>query len=61
MKLTPNISLKTAAAVLLVAALALCTPSALGDDGELSNRAAAELFAVLPDGATGPGGPDSRC
>ena len=45
-----------AAAVLLVATLALCTPSALGDDGAVSNRAAAELFAVLPDGATGPEG-----
>ncbi len=48
--------IKLAIAVLLIAALALCTPSALGDDGSVSNRTAADLFAVLPDGATGPEG-----
>jgi sugar lactone lactonase YvrE len=43
-------------AVLLVAAFALCTPAALGEDGAVSNRTAAQLFAVLPNGATGPEG-----
>lgn len=55
MKLVHRKSIKVAAAILLVATFALC-PAALGDDGSVSNRAAAELFAVLPDGATGPEG-----
>lgn len=48
--------MKIAAAIVLVALLALCAPAALGDDGSISNRATAELFAVLPNGATGPEG-----
>jgi sugar lactone lactonase YvrE len=56
MKLIQGKSIKIAAAILLVAIFALCSPAALGDDGAVSNRAAAELFAVLPDGATGPEG-----
>jgi sugar lactone lactonase YvrE len=57
MKLPEKTSIiKVLAAVLLMAALALSTPAALGEDGAQSNRAAAQLFAVLPDGATGPEG-----
>lgn len=56
MKLIQGKSIKIAAAIVLVAIFALCSPAALGDDGAVSNRAAAELFAVLPDGATGPEG-----
>lgn len=56
MKLIDKRWIRTAAAVLLVAVFALCAPAALGDDGAVSNRTAAELFAVLPDGATGPEG-----
>jgi len=43
-------------ALILVAAIGLSTPAALAEDGGSSNRNAAELFAVLPDGATGPEG-----
>jgi sugar lactone lactonase YvrE len=56
MNLTYSRLMKTAAALVLVALLSLCTPAALADDGSLSNRAAAEVFAVLPNGATGPEG-----
>lgn len=51
-----TISIKALATVLLVAAFALCSPLALGLDGSESNRSAAHLFAILPDGATGPEG-----
>lgn len=52
----PRIFSRAAIAIMLVAGLALCTPAALGEDGGSSNRNAAQLFAVLPDGATGPEG-----
>ena len=42
--------------VLLIALCALCTPAALSEDGAAANRTAAQEFAVLPDGATGPEG-----
>lgn len=56
MRISQNSWIKAAGAVLLVAVLALCTPSALGQERGVSNRTAAKLFAVLPDGATGPEG-----
>jgi sugar lactone lactonase YvrE len=48
--------IKAAIAVLMVAVFALCIPSATAEEDGNSNRAAAELFAVLPNGATGPEG-----
>lgn len=56
MKPTNRIFFRAAIAITLITGMALCTPAALGEDGGASNRTAAELFAILPDGATGPEG-----
>jgi sugar lactone lactonase YvrE len=56
MQIKQNIWTRTSIALLILSfALAEALPAA-GEDRSASNRAAAELFAVLPDGASGPEG-----
>src|SRR5215472_19338820 len=54
MKILEKNSRQTALLALLLLASLLVVPAALGQ--EESNRAAAKIFAVLPDGSTGPEG-----
>jgi sugar lactone lactonase YvrE len=56
MKTNPGIWIRTGIAVLFIASSLVKPFAAIAEDGSESNRSAAELFAVLPDGATGPEG-----
>jgi hypothetical protein len=56
MKINQSIVSRTTIAALVLSFALATTPRAIAEDHGNSNRDAAELFAVLPDGASGPEG-----
>jgi sugar lactone lactonase YvrE len=56
MKINHSIWIRSGVAVLMLSFALAATQLANGEDRGRSNREAAELFAVLPDGASGPEG-----
>ena len=56
MRINQSIWSRTSIAVLILSFALATTPRANAEDRGNSNRDAAELFAVLPDGASGPEG-----
>jgi sugar lactone lactonase YvrE len=56
MRINQSLWNKTSIAVLMLSLALAATPRASGENRTGSNREAAELFAVLPDGASGPEG-----
>ncbi len=56
MRINQSLWNKTSIAVLMLSLALAATPRASGEDRTVSTREAAELFAVLPDGASGPEG-----
>ena len=56
MKINQSIVSRTSIAALILSFALATTPRAIAENGGNSNRDAAELFAVLPDGASGPEG-----
>jgi streptogramin lyase len=56
MKMNQSIWKKTGIAALMLSFALTATQRVNGEDRDSSNREAAELFAVLPDGASGPEG-----